>query len=133
MRKCICLLLILVFVLTGCGTNSAPEGELVDLEFTVVPDAELPDNLKTIINERKQQPFQLSYATTDALYIVEGFGTKDTGGFSVQVRSLCRDKDGIYFDTVLVGPSEQDRVSNTPSYPYIVVKTEFLDLPVKFP
>lgn len=129
------IIIVLAFLLafTACDKEQAPSGELQDLEFSIASEQELPDNLRTIIEQRKEQPFQLTYTTSDALYLVKGYGVQDTGGYSIQVRSLCRDDVAIYFDPVLVGPSEQDRVSNTPSYPYIVVKTAPLELPVEFP
>lgn len=129
------IIIVLAFLLafTACDKEQASSGELQDLEFSIASEQELPDNLRTIIEQRKEQPFQLTYTTSDALYLVKGYGVQDTGGYSIQVRSLCRDDVCIYFDPVLVGPSEQDRVSNTPSYPYIVVKTAPLELPVEFP
>ncbi len=137
MKKLLAFLVaILAFAIaftTSCGKEAESTGELTDLEYTIVTEQDLPDNLQTIINQRKQHPFQLTYATTDALYLVKGYGVQETGGYSIQVRSLCKDSSAIYFDPILVGPSEQDQVANTPSYPYIVVKTEPLELPVEFP
>ncbi len=129
------VIIVLAFLLafTACDKEQSPTGELQDIEFTIATEQELPENLRTIINQRKEHPFQLTYTTSDALYLVKGYGVRDTGGYSIQVRSLCHDNVTIYFDSVLVGPSEQDRVSNTPSYPYIVVKTTPLELPVEFP
>ncbi len=124
--------LLLAILLTGCKENDVPIGELSDLTFSVLPDDELPDNLNTIIEGRKRDPFQLTYATKDALYIVRGYGEQPTGGYSIQVRSLCEDANTIFFDSVLFGPSEQDRVSNTPSYPYIVLRVAPSDKTVDF-
>lgn len=118
---------------TSCGKEGEPTGELADLEYTIASERDLPDNLRTIIEQRKEHPFQLTYSTTDSLYIVKGYGAQKTGGYSIQVRSLCKDNSAIYFDPVLVGPSEQDQVANTPSFPYIVIKTELSELPVEFP
>ncbi len=133
-RRTVCLACILasLLLLTACQNKASSEEKEKDLEFTVVAEADIPENLKTIINGRKQQEFQLTYATEDTLYLAVGYGVQKTGGYSIQIPSCYLTQTHIVIKTELIGPSEQDLVSRLESYPYVVIKTEMIDLPVKF-
>ena len=50
------------------------------------------------------------------------------------MNDLYLTENAIYVDTTLLGPQPGDTAvkKDTPSYPYIVLKTEFLDKPVVF-
>lgn len=129
---CLACLFCSLLLLSACRSKDLSEEKEKDLEFTVVPEADIPDNLKTIINGRKQQEFQLTYATEDTLYLAVGYGTQKTGGYSIQIPSCYLTQSHIVLKTELIGPSEQDLVSKLESYPYVVIKTEMIDLPVDF-
>ena len=55
-----------------------------------------------------------------------------TGGYSISVDELFLADNAVYIDTNLIGPSEKDYVTNAVTYPYVVVKTEFIDKTVVF-
>ncbi len=132
--KLILLLMIVVNVLglAACKTEDTDVKKLRDLEFTVVEDADLPGELKEIIDEKKENPFKLSYSNKDNLYIVVGYGKQNSGGYSISVEQLYLTSNAIYIDTNLIGPSKDDLVTQGVTYPYIVVKLEFLDKSVVF-
>ena len=117
--------------LAGCTRNDAPE-KLRDLEFTVVGDGEVPEELKNIIGEKQAAPFKLTYSDGQGLYIVQGYGEQETGGYSIAVRQLYLTEDSIVFDAELIGPEKGEDGGTEKSYPYIVVKTELLENPVVF-
>lgn len=117
---------------TGCKSEKTDIKKIKDLEFTVVEDADVPEQLMEIINEKKKEPFKMSYANTDNLYIVVGYGEQPTGGYSISVDDLYLTSNAVYIDTNLIGPSEKDYVTNAVTYPYVVVKTEFIDKKVVF-
>ena len=121
-----------VMLLTGCGSKPEEPEKVRDLDFTVVQESELPEQLKLLIGEKKCNPFKLTYAGSDALYIVQGYGAQPTGGYSVTVKELWLADNAIYFYSELLGPKEGENVSQNMSYPYVAVKTEMLDLPVVF-
>lgn len=123
---------IVMCSLGGCKTESTSLEKLKDLDFTVVENADLPEELKSIIEEKKQQAFKLSYGTGEYLYIVKGYGEKTTGGYSIQIDELFETENAIYFKTSLLGPSKEDASKGSLSYPYIVVKTELIDKSVVF-
>jgi hypothetical protein len=133
-RTIILLLMIVASAIgfTACKTEDTDIKKIKDLDFTVVEDADLPGELKEIIDEKKEEPFKLSYSNKDNLYIVVGYGKQNSGGYSISVDELYLTGNAIYIDTNLIGPSSDDMVSQGVTYPYVVVKLEFLDERVVF-
>lgn len=137
MRRFRTIILFLMIVATaigiiGCNTKDTDIKKIKDLDFTVVEDADLPGELKEIIDEKKEEPFKLSYSNKDSLYIVVGYGKQNSGGYSISVDQLYLTSNAIYIDTNLIGPSEDDMVSQGVTYPYVVVKLEFMDERIVF-
>lgn len=124
-----------VRLLTGCsivGAGNENADKVRDLEFTVAGDGDVPEELLNMINEKKQESFKLTYSDDQGLYIVNGYGTQESGGYSITVEQLYLSENAIIFDTELMGPAKGEEVSKEPSCPYIVVKTEYLEEPVIF-
>jgi hypothetical protein len=137
MRRFINLLLILTILITiigfgGCEKEDTEVKKIKDLEFTVVEDADLPGELKEIIDEKKEEPFKLSYSNKDNLYVVVGYGKQNSGGYSISVDELYLTSNAIYINTTLIGPSKEDMVSQGVTYPYVVVKLEFREERIVF-
>lgn len=65
------------------------------------------------------------------MYLIKGYGRQMSGGYSIQVTELSLSSAAVFFKTKLIGPSEESQGSE-PSYPYIVVKTEYREEPVQF-
>ena len=125
------LWVLLARLVTGCTQNTAPE-KLRDLDFTVVGDSEVPAELQGIIAEKKAAPFKLTYTDGQNLYIVQGYGEQETGGYSIAVHQLYLTEGSIVFQAELMGPQKGEDGGTETSYPYIVIKTEFLEEPVVF-
>lgn len=128
----ILLIVLLGLVNTGCKKDKDEIKKIRDLEFTVVNDEELPGELKEVIDEKKENPFRFTYSNKDYLYIIEGYGMQNSGGYSVSVEEVFLAENAIYFNSNLIGPSQDDTVSQGVTYPYIVVKLEFIDKKVVF-
>lgn len=129
---CLILWVMIARVLGGCSVSKDNGDKVRDLEFTVVGDAEVPLELKQIIEEKKTSPFKLTYSNDQNLYIVVGYGEQATGGYSIAVEDLYLTENSIVIDTELIGPEKGSTPGPEVSYPYIVVKTEFLENPVVF-
>ena len=123
---------LLCFWLAGCSMLSEERIKLRDLEFTVLSEEKIPQELMTIMQEKKGEPFKLTYSDRDYLYISIGYGEQATGGYSIAVNELYLTDNAIYVNTTLLGPDTTVKVDNTPSYPCIVIKTEKLDETVIF-
>ena len=119
-------------LLTGCTLLSEERVKLRDLDFTVLSEEKIPAELKTIIEEKKAEPFKLTYSDNEHLYISIGYGEQTTGGYSIAVNELYLTDNAVYVNTTLLGPDASEKSNQTPSYPYIVIKTEYLDETVIF-
>lgn len=128
------LLALLLFALhlTGCAMLSEQQVKLQDLGFTVVSEEKIPEELRTIVEEKKENAFKLTYNDDAYLYIVIGYGQQPQGGYSIAVNELYLTEDAIFVNTTLLGPESTSAAGQTPSYPYIVLKTDYLDKPVVF-
>lgn len=120
-----------LLLLYGCAT-SGQEEKVRDLEFAVAAQEEIPPDLGQIISQKQQSPFKLTYSDSDHLYIIVGYGQQNTGGYSIRVNELYMTENSIVIDTELLGPEKGETAGSEPSYPFIVVRTEYSELPVIF-
>lgn len=120
---CIC------FFIYGCSEVDKNQ-KLEDVEFSVLADEDIPEQLKTIIEEKKEAPFQLSYSDGETMYIVVGYGEQKTGGYSIEVPEVYLTSENIVIDTNLLGP--EGTPAGVKSYPYVVVMVDYQDLPVLY-
>lgn len=134
MRKRFFSVLIVMVMLTmmiGCAFKADHSEKIKDLEFTVLSEEVIPEELKSIIDSKCEEPFMLTYTDDDNLYICVGYGKQKSTGYSIVVEELYLTEKAVYVSTELLGPDkENDLVKN--SCPYIVIKTEKTDLPVIF-
>lgn len=116
----------------SCGVETHGEEKTQDLEFTVLNVKEIPEELMSMIEEKKSGEMKSTYTTEDYLYIVVGYGEQKTSGYSIAVEKFYLGKNAIYLDTSLIGPSKDETVNKTLTYPFLVIKTEKRDEPVVF-
>ena len=133
MKKKISLLYLAVLFLTlgGCRMIRIEEGDKTPLTYTVSDDSQIPEELKELIEEKKESEFQIAYQRGNELFLAKGYGRQMSGGYSIQVESLQASSNAIFFETKLIGPTEKVQ-GGEPSYPYIVIETEYRDYPVQF-
>lgn len=133
-KKILLLTLVLAMTLfgTGCSAGADKTNKIKDLEFTVVSEDRQPEELKSIIEEKKAQEFKVTYVDGEYLYICIGYGEQKSGGYSITVKELYLTENAVYVDTNLLGPSAQEGKKEGKSYPYIVIKCENVDKTVVF-
>lgn len=128
-QKCFwAVLVLLAALLAGCAARTREPEKVSDLEFTVVCEDKLPQELLQMINEKKADRFELAFSDAGYTYFCRGYGMQQTGGYSIKVNALYRTKTGVVLDTEFIGPDKSENVPQSPSYPYIVVKTEDVGL-----
>lgn len=120
-------------MLWGCGSIHTTEAKLSDLDYTVVSNDNIEEDIQKLIDEKKENPFQMTYSDGNYKYIVIGYGRQETGGYSIQVREVYDTENTICVLTDLLGPEKGEEQVMEPSYPYIVIKIENLDKTVVFP
>lgn len=120
--------------LVGCGKEKDNLAKIKDLEFTVIAEENIPEELAKAVEEKKAEGFKITYQDKGFIYICIGYGEQETGGYSITVNGLYETENAIYFDTTLIGPEagENEGKKNSKSYPYVVIKTEMIDKPIVF-
>ena len=113
------------------------EKKVRDLDFTVVSAEDISEELKSHIDERKEETFTLIYRDGENMYLIVGYGSQEGGGYSIRVNDLYLGEQSVCVSTSLEGPgsgknTESEIGAGTVSYPYIVIKLETLDAPVIF-
>ena len=126
------LCMSLLCLTIGCSAKKVKTEKLRDIDFTVVDKRKIPEELEEMIDEKDGQPFKLTYADDGELYIAVGYGEQSTSGYSIEVKELYETENAIYIHTNLIGPAKDERVMDVKTYPYIVIKLEFIDKNVVF-
>ena len=118
--------------LCACSVEKLSTEKIRDIEFTVVEQEHIAEELKEMIAEKETIPMKLTYADKGELYIVEGYGEQNYSGYSIEVSECFETENAIYLHTNLIGPTKEEKVVETKTYPYIVIKMEFIDKNVVF-
>lgn len=124
--------LALILLLSGCSLGGSAIVKVRDLDFTVLDQDQVPKPLQEVIDENLATEMKLSYLNDGKLYIARGFGEQTTGGYSIAVEQCYLGEDGIHVKFQLIGPSKDTKLTEEPSYPYIVIQTENLDEEIIF-
>lgn len=115
------------FLLSACAEMYRSEERVRDLPFTVLDESAVPENLLSEIAKRKTEPFEYIFSDREHMYICIGYGEQKTKGYSVAVDELYLTEDAVYVETTLLGPKTKRMENTEVSYPYIVIKTEYLE------
>lgn len=133
----ISICMMLTVLLCACTGNDMMEKKVRDLDFTVVSAEDISEELKSHIDERKEETFTLIYRDGENMYLTVGYGSQEGSGYSIRVNDLYLGEQSVCVSTSLEGPgsgknTESEIGAGTVSYPYIVIKLETLDAPVIF-
>lgn len=125
-------LILMTGIWSGCGIEKTDGKKIRDLEYEMVEEEDIPEELKSKIEEKKEADFKLTYESDRFLYIVRGYGEQETGGYSIQILDFYLTKNAIVFDTNLMGPSKDEVKNTAPSYPCLVIRIENQDKNIIF-
>ena len=108
-RSMVLLLLIVVLAgsIWGCGRMRQKKEKEHGVEYTVVGEDQIPDEIRKVVDVKKQEEFQMTYQEEDMLYLLQGYGIQSSGGYSIRVEKVSENggTEGI-------------------SCPYLVIKVE---------
>ncbi len=127
-----CLIVLLLLFLTACGVETQDSQKVQDLEFTVLAAEEIPEELFSVLEEKKAAPFKVTYEDEGYLYICIGYGEQSSSGYSIAVEDLYLTSNAIYVNTELLGPGAGEETAETTTCPYLVLKLEYMDKSVVF-
>ena len=134
MKKfCLYILLTSIVLLLGaCSIQKDGEEKLRDVDFTVVPHDDVPEELQSQIEEGTKEAFQMTYGDKGYLYAARGYGQKNTSGYSIEVTECCETSNTIRISTDLLGPAKGEEILKKSTCPYVVIKMEYSDKNVVF-
>lgn len=123
-------LAILAGTFSSCGKKEKEIPKIKDLEYTVLEESEIPEELLEKVKEKKKENFDITYQSDGYLYIARGYGAQSTSGYSVKILELYETSEGIIFSSELVGPRRDELVLQIETWPYIVIKMQDIGLEV---
>ena len=106
----ISICMMLTVLLCACTGNDMMEKKVRDLDFTVVSTEDISEELKSHIDERKEETFTLIYRDGENMYLIVGYGSQEGGGYSIRVNDLYLGEQSVCVSTSLEGPGS---VKNT--------------------
>ena len=134
-RLCFWLIaMILVWPLCAGCTHFEVSDEGEPLLYDVCDDSMLPDELLTVINKKKEKPFNLVYSNSTYTYIVMAAGMQERDDVGMRLEEMYKDENAIYVKGLLgqtATPSDGIDGDNV-SFPYTVIRIVKMDLPVVF-
>lgn len=128
------LFLMVIVCLTGC--RKLEKGSDGKISFVVCSEDMIPTELKSLIEDKKQHSFAMSYISGDEMYVAVGYGAHDTRNLSVTVENFYMTDKVAYLDTILLTaemtPSDANATGECSMYPYIVIKCDRFDAPIYY-
>ena len=98
-------------LLSGCSFGTIEEQKTGDVTYEIVKKEEIPEQLKEEIKEAGKKEMWISYADTGKeetyLYVVRGYGTQQTTGYSIEVNACYETVDTVVIRTTLQGPEKK--------------------------
>ena len=119
-------------LLCGCKILDASDKKMEDMEFEVVNVQVLPEEIRDIIEDKKEKAFQMAYHEAEWTYIILGYGIQETSGYSIQVNEVYKGENGVWVDTDLIGPEKSESVETVSTYPYVVIRTDKIEQMIRF-
>jgi hypothetical protein len=128
---CLFLFFILIFLTVSC--EKTEEGKK-EIDFHVCRETEMPDELKEMIEHRKEKPFQLIYEDSAYRYCAAGYGRQERNEYVVAVRDFYETEDMIVLDTVLTGRKGEEswKAGSSEVCPYILIRFDLTGKSVLF-
>lgn len=113
------------------------------VKFKVLESSEIPEKIKEILPNYLSEEKALTCRLDKEIYVVVTRGEKKTGGYSVEVDTIIKEKrDENDFDLVVrakfIDPDPSEIVTQGFDYPFTIVKTDLdtmpknVDLEVKY-
>ena len=121
------ILLLCLVMLAGCSVQRIETEKAGDLEYEQVEEQDIPEEMRGPIEERWKKPFFLTYADKGRLYIARGYGEQKTDAYKIQVEDFYESENAIVLKTTFLGPEPGENMEEEPTYPYIVLRTEYKD------
>ena len=125
-------LLCACFLISGCITRIEKEQKQKDLEYILIDQEHLPEEMTEVLGQLKKKAFHFVYSDQGKTYLAEGYGACPTTGYSIQVNELYETEHTIYIHISLMGPEVSEEMKEITTFPYIVVEISGTEKEVMF-
>lgn len=125
-------LLCACFLISGCITRIEKGQKQKDLEYILIDQEHLPEEMTEVLGQLKKKAFHFVYSDQGKTYLAEGYGACPTTGYSIQVNELYETEHTIYIHTSLMGPEVSEETKEITTFPYIVVEISGTEKEVMF-
>ena len=92
-------LVLCLWILCGCSIRKVDDTQKRKAVYENVRREEIPEECKKWIEEKKQEPFTLTYEDQGSLYLFCGYGRKKQDGYRVKVVKIEETSNTIFFQT----------------------------------
>lgn len=136
----LCVALLASAAWGGCQSNgnNVPNDDVLfnggnpSENYYRLDEKDLPEEISEWINNSLNMNLGQKRVYDDKLFILVTYGEKPTGGYSVDITKVEITETEIQVDVNFKSPKEGDIVTQAVTYPYDMVVTSAVDLPVVF-
>lgn len=121
-----------LLTMSACSVQKIQEEKLRDLDYTVLCEEDIPEELQEQIQRKKMEEFRLTYEDQGILYLARGYGERETSGYQVELKACYETENALHIRTELLGPSKKEKIIREKTNPYIVVKLSSVGKNVMF-
>lgn len=126
----IVLILIVAIILTPKYFNKGDK----KVKYKVLESSEVPEKIKEILPKYLIEERALSCRLNDEIYVLVTRGEKQTGGYTVEVESIVKERIGKdEFELTVYAkfkdPDVNDIVAQGFTYPFTIAKTNLSQMP----
>ena len=126
-------LMITLVILVMVGSFGCKDQDNQTISFNSVVDLDnLPEGVVAWVNSSLQTFGGQTLIDGENLYLLVTYGEKPTGGFSVEITEIVKEKDKLVVTANFNEPGKDEMVTQALTYPYSLVIIEASDLPVEF-
>lgn len=121
-----------LLTMSACSVQKIQEEKIRDLDYTVLCEEDIPEELQEQIQRKKMEEFRLTYEDQGILYLAKGYGERETSGYQVELKACYETENTLHIRTELLGPSKKEKIIREKTNPYIVVKLSSVGKNVMF-
>ena len=125
-------LLCVCFFISGCITRIEKEQKRKDLEYILIDQEHLPEEMIEVLGQLKKKAFHFVYSDQGKTYLAEGYGACPTTGYTIEVKELYETEHAVCLNTSLMGPATGEETKEITTFPYIVVEISETEKEVMF-
>lgn len=124
----LCLSLIGLFILIGCGTDPTKGLEstekVADIPFERVSLEDTPEDVKATIEYKNREKATYVLPSGDDFYVVVSRGEQPTGGYEVEILFVEDWGDSVHVMYKFKDPADDELVSQALTFPIDIVRIE---------